>query len=348
MAKDVAAPDSLSSQINTATRAAHASLNRLITSRLPLALPPYVTNNDLYATGILHFAHVYFTFESCWADLLPSSSQAPTSPLLSFLLVDPWDGTDPFSTEQKPKPPSPEMLGFLRDLRPKGLVRSGRLKQDLELLTGFEGTDLSLLLSQFPGTKVQEYCTHIRRVVAQKPHVLVAYAWCYYMAIFSGGRWIRGELLRAGEEFWGGGADKDGEKVVPLEEKGLALWHFDGDDDGEDIKAEFKRRLEAAETLFTPEERQDAIDEARNIFKYSVELVQELDERLGTKMDQVSPSGKVGIPSKDKSTGTHERKIFTLRRASALITRPEVTGAVVVLGFLAYMGMSGFNLRELL
>jgi hypothetical protein len=44
----------------------HAHLNALISSRLPLALPPHVANPDVYLTGLLPFADVYIAFEEAW------------------------------------------------------------------------------------------------------------------------------------------------------------------------------------------------------------------------------------------------------------------------------------------
>jgi hypothetical protein len=44
----------------------HAHLNALISSRLPLALPPHTASPDVYLTGLLAFADVYITFEEAW------------------------------------------------------------------------------------------------------------------------------------------------------------------------------------------------------------------------------------------------------------------------------------------
>ncbi|KAG9380682.1 Heme-oxygenase multi-domain protein [Pyrenophora tritici-repentis] len=292
-------PVSLSGEINAATRALHTNLNRLITSRLPLALPPYTNDPALYATGLVHFAHIFLTFESLWADLLrdhgthPADTDTaaaamdpetatPFSPLLSYLLVNPYDSPSLFtSTLGAPTPPSPQLTAFLQSLRPKGLIRSGRLKRDLEYLLAVHPTDLEVLLAKYPGDKVADFCTHIRKSVNEKPWTLVAYAWCFYMAIFSGGRWIRGGLLQAPPGFWP--ADHNGQEA-DLQDRGLSFWHFPGSADGEDIKAEFKARLAAAEDLFTPDERVDIIEEAKHIFRLCATLVDELDEMIGTDM----------------------------------------------------------------
>ncbi|KAF2502999.1 heme oxygenase-like protein [Lophium mytilinum] len=366
MAKDPVPATSLPGEINTASRYAqphtqrsssppiltpqpsrslHTNLNRLITSRLPLCLPPHTSSPHLYTTGLLHFAHVYLTFESLWHDLTLSTHQStPTSPLLSFLLVDPWDADTDSDPENASPGPSPRMLAFLASLRPTGLARSSRLRKDLETLTGLSSTDLAVSLCQFPGAKVQEYCAHIRKVVGKKPHVLVAYAWCYYMAVFSGGRWIRGELRRGGEEFWRkGGAQSGGEtekeEAVSLNEAGLSFLCFPGLEDGEDIKAEFKSRLAAAEELFTPQEREDVVQESQEIFRYSVGLVEELDELLATNAEKVA-----AVEAAQQARETARRKDAQAISSSGLLhsrwlQSPEVSTVVLSLGCVAWLAV---------
>jgi len=133
-----------------------------------------------------------------------ASNTSLRNPALSALLGNPW-----ISVVQLPSPPETrpttsdgsesETLDFLRDLPPHGLARSRRLRADLAHLFDVSVVDLDVQLTQFPSTKVRLYCGHIRKVVAEKPHVLVAYAWVMYMAIFSGGkRFIRAELSKPG------------------------------------------------------------------------------------------------------------------------------------------------------
>ncbi|OCK85648.1 heme oxygenase-like protein [Lepidopterella palustris CBS 459.81] len=348
MAKDAVESTSLPGEINAASRTLHTQLNRLITTRLPLCLPPHASSPSLYTTGLLHFAHIYLTFESAWADLPSSSSSTQTSPLLSFLLIDPRDADDTNPTITTT--PSPQMLDFLATLRPKGLARSSRLKRDLQLLTGLSELDLSVQLSHFPGPHVQDYCAHIRRTVAQKPHTLVAYAWCYYMAVFSGGRWIRSELLnKGGEAFWRQGSGKTDEPV-PLSEAGLSFLHFPGTEDGIDIKAVFKQRLEAAETLFTPAERADVIAESQEIFKYSAALVHELDANLATDLQKVAAAEaaereqeKDNEKGKEKA-GAGDAKIPARQSPHLWFRRPEVTGAALALGCVALLAFSHLSM----
>jgi heme oxygenase len=237
------------------------------------------------------------------------------------------------------------MLAFLASLRPTGLSRSSRLRKDLETLTGLSSTDLSVSLCQFPGAKVQEYCAHIRKVVGKKPHVLVAYAWCYYMAVFSGGRWIRGELRKGGEEFWqngaprsSGGAEK--EDAPSLDNAGLSFFCFPGAEDGEDIKAEFKHRLAAGEDIFTPQEREDVIQEAQDIFRYSAGLVEELDELLATSAEKVAAVESVQQTRETaKSKEPQDITSSSSFLSRAWIKRSETSTVVLGLGCLAWLAV---------
>ncbi|CAI6332354.1 unnamed protein product [Periconia digitata] len=344
MAIEKALHVSLPDEINTATRSLHTELNRLITSRLAFALPPLAPDPTPYRTGLLHFAHIFLTFESLWADLLPPTSPGPTgsppiSPLLSFLLVNPYAEPELFTS-----PPSPQILEFLQTLRPKGLSRSARLKRDLEYLTGLHPTDFDVMLSQYPGEQVAEFCAHIRRRAGSKPHTLVAYAWCFYMAVFSGGRWIRGELLKAGNDFWTHGremAEKYPDEKGRLQDAGLSFWSFPGEHDGLDIKEAFKSHLTSAEALFTAEERMDIVEEAKIIFRLSANLVHELDQQLETDLTQIRHTTAAQHPT-DHGAKLDDKVVSSDRPVarSTWLHQREVSGMVLVilaLSCLAYV-----------
>ncbi|KAJ9638898.1 hypothetical protein H2199_006758 [Coniosporium tulheliwenetii] len=177
-------------------------------------------------------------------------------------------------------PPNPRILAFLSTLRPPGLARSRRLRKDLDALYDtLLPVDLELAaeLSGAPeGRQLHEYCVHMREAVTSRPHLLVAYAWVMYMAVFSGDGVGHGHGDEEEEE-------EEGEKG--LEKAGLSFWHFVGEEDGEDIKREFKRRLEGAETVFTAKERRQVVEEAVEIFRRSLLLVEELDGLLSTPVE---------------------------------------------------------------
>ncbi|KAK4957833.1 hypothetical protein LTR66_013210, partial [Elasticomyces elasticus] len=287
--------NTLPSEINSATRQLHTHLNRLITSRLPLALPPYASTPDLYAHGLRHFAQLYFTFEALWLDL--------TRRVHSDELNKTTDGP-PFSTPQS------SYRTWLADLPTPGLPRTTRLRADLAHLfrNDDEQHDPRRETPQTPSTPaVRAAIAHVRRAVEQRPHVLLAYAWVLYMAIFSGGRWIRSALFAAGAEFWtadddrgGGGGSGDAVSVAADNDDavrpsagfpGFTFLSFDGDEDGEDVKSAFKAGLAGAEELLDGGQRRDVVLEAQEIFRLCISLVEELD---GVPASAAVPSARTG------------------------------------------------------
>jgi len=181
----------------------------------------------------------------------------------------------PYSRSSKRSQHEAEVLRLLTDLRPGGLERMPRITRDMERMESVTGVDYD---EAGVPTRV------IIEAIQQKPHIAVAYAWVMYMAVFSGGRWIRQQFANAGPEFWTGQsetarAEKDGIPQAP-ELPGFSFLSFDGDADGEDIKAEFKSRLAVADTLLTQQEKQDVIETADGLFELCIELVGELDRRI--------------------------------------------------------------------
>jgi hypothetical protein len=198
---------------------------------------------------------------------------------------------------------------------------------------GLHPTDLEVVLAKYPGDKVAEFCTHIRTTIHEKPWTLVSYAWCFYMAVFSGGRWIRSELLRAGPEFW---ETDEKAATLPLAERGLSFWHFPGQFDGEDIKLEFKAQLAAAETLFTADERVDIIEEAKNIFQMCAGLVEELDAMVGTDLAaKEKEAGARKLAAEKKPLIRPSVTLTSVDRFMRFIRKPEVMGTMVLFTCLA-------------
>ncbi|KAI9785383.1 MAG: heme oxygenase [Geoglossum umbratile] len=278
----------LSVEINMATKKQHTNLNRLITSRLPLALPPHCTTPRLYGTGLLRFAPIYLTFESTWLNLLqpPLESQDHTGYPLKDLdsihhaLLSPAPDGD---TRRRRPSISFRARECLERLLIPGLMRGERLKEDLGYITGLGVVELRAHLDNPVGKQVVEFREHIRSTVPNKPHLLVAYTWVMYMAIFSGGRWIREQILLAGDRFWSHPAACAGISMSGREARattGMEFFNFKGSEDGEDIKSEYKRRFAELDQLLTPSERQDVVSEAVRIFEFNTQIVNELDEQL--------------------------------------------------------------------
>ncbi|KAL2135207.1 hypothetical protein VTI74DRAFT_9413 [Chaetomium olivicolor] len=284
-------PPHLGDAINTATRSLHAQLNRNVLHHFPFCLPPHTTNPSIYASGLLHIAAVYLAFESLWQDLLTNTpSQLPQGP----------------ETQQ---PRNDRALSVLRAIHLPALLRSAPLLLDIRSITGWSEAVVRQEIEQVSrtGGHLASFVRHINAEAAEHPHVLLAYAWVLYMALFAGGRSIRAALESAGEGFWearceplrpcgrwgtaplslgGVGKGREGVGVVGAAEGGngegkermpLRFFRFEAAEDGDELRREFKRRVELVEGLLTAEEKEEVVREARCVFEEMNLLVAQLD-----------------------------------------------------------------------
>ncbi|KAK6438260.1 hypothetical protein LTR95_005539 [Oleoguttula sp. CCFEE 5521] len=245
--REPAPKPSLSTEINTSTRVVHAELNKLITARIPLALPPHAKDTSLYALGLSVFARIYIEIEEALDTL-----------------------ADQHALERADH--SRAVVRWLIRLRSHGLARKSRLQYDLQSLGASTPPPRVQIALRAIGDNIDNF-------VHDKPHSLIAYMWVMYMAIFSGGRHIRKELSRAGPGFWPSpksfasmGSFSD------LSQPGYTFLSFDGDDDGEAIKVGFKARLAEGDALLTVEERREAVEAADELFGLCIDIVSALDE----------------------------------------------------------------------
>ncbi|KAG5971700.1 hypothetical protein E4U56_006680 [Claviceps arundinis] len=248
----------LAESITLATRPIHAKLNKLVIARLPLALPPLATSSLVYASGLMHIAPIYSTFETAWSDILHESD---------------------------PSKVSPEVLKALDSLHLPGLMRADRLEADIRSMMGWTQAATREQLDRVSETgHLEEFVSHIRRAINSKPHVLLAYSYILFMALFAGGRYMRATLESAGEDFWQrlpSGPDSQREnEASSTEQCGMPLrfFHFDTPLDGEDLRRDFKQRLADAEMSLTYQEKHDIVQEAICIFENLILLVAQLDD----------------------------------------------------------------------
>ncbi|XDG01796.1 hypothetical protein ABKA04_001411 [Annulohypoxylon sp. FPYF3050] len=322
-----ATPESprLGESINIATRPVHTRLNKLIVLRLRLALPPHADDASNYVQGLLHITPIYMSFESLWQEILSTS---PTS--------TPTDS--PPNPNPSSKVPS-RIRAILNATHLPELERSACLSTDLSRITGWSADDLRTRLQDTSRESpvLAAFLARIHRTVKAKPHVLLAYAWVLYMALFAGGRFIRAALERvdAGDRFWGPLYEDGDEGVSPTtledEEKvvfvgrgmvggkstmpgtfpgdedlddgevgyvvvgkekeeeepihPLSFFRFDTPDDGQDLRQEFKESVASATDMLLPEEIEEVVNEAKDIFEQMVGLVGELDDVCGTEYE---------------------------------------------------------------
>lgn len=196
---------------------------------------------------------------------------------------------------------------LLAQLHVPALERSSCLQHDLAILA----TSLRLQSLTFfklgPGENVSDiechpllddFINHIRDILATKPHLIVAYTWVFYMAIFSGGRYIRAQLQNAGNEFWNCTLNLEIEKRAcswksSHTENSLTFWDFAGASDGENLKAEYKAQLLELETCLTAHERHEITDEAEYIMCKLPKILHEIRNSVSKGNILAQPSNAI-------------------------------------------------------
>lgn len=300
-AKEGMAYPELAQRISKACGALHQSLNIRIMSSLPLALPPKAKDTRLFAAGLASFGMIYLTFEEMWQEVT--------------------------STRQSKSAHERQIIDFLDSLRPRGLERSPRLRQDLRYLRSADDDDIfSRLQTEGPAEKA--FRRHIQTSAELKPHTLYAYAWCMYMAVFAGGRYVREDLADAGEKFWRkhGYSKNPGEeanKPADMDRLGYSFLSFDADDDGLEIERIFRHNLLEAEDLLDEDEKKDVVTESQAIFNLTIDLVAELQQSIRPDDDAESSGPPPAYSPPPYSAATRYDRMERLSGESNSLLRME-------------------------
>ncbi|KAK8101689.1 hypothetical protein PG999_012063 [Apiospora kogelbergensis] len=274
----------LSEAINIATRPVHTQLNKLVIYRLPLAVPPQAQDPSNYVSGLLHLTPIYNSFEALWREVLDSPEPSWTGIVPdehSCEVCEPSAAVhhSPHVLDAPHKPTVCSRIhSLLHHVHTPDLERTDALAADIMSLTGWS---TELLEEQLNGAAespvLAAFLQRIRQSVRARPHVLLAYAWVLYMALFSGGRFIRASLAQIEPSFW----NTDCLSLNP--DLPLRFFTFDSPQDGDEIKASFKERFaQSSGSLLTEGEKADVVEEAKKIFEFMIEIVGELDGVCGT------------------------------------------------------------------
>lgn len=169
------------------------------------------------------------------------------------------------------------------------LERSSRLQDDISFFHHSDAVFMSNNQEKEPGVLspiVAPLISHIEQVIGAKPHVQIAYTWVFYMALFSGGRYIRAKLRSAGEDFWAsaGLTKSDGEFAEEPEKGtiGLSFWEFSDTSDGKDLKADYQSRIHDLEASLTLEERQEIVNEATDIMVKLIDIAKAIKQNVSS------------------------------------------------------------------
>ncbi|KAK6505161.1 heme oxygenase [Arthrobotrys musiformis] len=232
---------SLGDEINYITASLHHELNMIIMSRLPLGLK----NPKAFHEGLTSFSVLYSSFEAA----LDSHIRNPATPSRT--------------------------RSILENVYIPAVHRAATFEADLEKYSpSSEKEELT------KGTPARAHVlNHIRRVTTEKPHVLLAYCHCLYMALFAGGQHIKAAISRAAVRKLDLAPHQTGAEEAKKSAPGVALFTFDGRSTKEEQELRQKLRdgIRQAEELLTPKERAEVLAESCEVFKLTRRLVDELD-----------------------------------------------------------------------
>ncbi|RVX70753.1 hypothetical protein B0A52_05404 [Exophiala mesophila] len=234
--KDAATRPALPVQLHAATREKHHALNVDVLAHLPQSLPPIASNSLPYATGMVVFGQVYFAFE----DQMQETLQRDQTPETTRDIY--------------------QHIFFPR------LLRTARLRADIDALKSKFGPHTEEGLTSL-GEESKRFYDQVRRILNEKPHVILAYAWTMYLALFNGGRWIRKQLATPGPDFWQG-------------DSALSFWDFNDEDNTESdeaLKLAFKDGFSTAADFLSDEEKDDVIEGSKALFDLCREMIAFLD-----------------------------------------------------------------------
>lgn len=315
-------PRSLAHSINSAIASSHTRINRLILDRMPRAVPPQADNPSAYITGLLHIGAVYIAFESLWQNIIGLHTEI--APLPYTYPFHNGSVTGKFGPQHGPMPP--QVTQRARDILESAywpnMLRSARVKADIRTMTGWPAhvVDEQLRSAGTTGA-LGAFLAHIQDAVDDKPHLLLSYSYSLYLALLSGGSYIRTELMYLRADFWLAVPDPIRPGLVPCirelsSELGNAgrhrtfeydsgshqvtgedpsitlplsfldfdtpLGHENPRQQAKDLKAEFKRRFTHSELALTEPERRDIVDESVAIFDHLESVVGQLDKICGS------------------------------------------------------------------
>lgn len=275
----------LATKINKSTHDVHTRLNHRIISLLILGLPPHATTATAYAHGM---SAIFPIYESIEAGLRTISQKLDNS-----------------------------LRDAIATLHIPQLCRASRLANDIQTILDFHHDPLASERRSSgecnPGLHdgvsfkhLSQIATRINTLPNAAPHLLLAYTHVFYLAIFSGGRYIRSRLRDVGIK--SAGFFPPSSPSAGSVDNFLTFWTFDpATRDGEDVRTEFKRRFGVAEALLSETQKEEVVFEAQWAITRLEELVGEIAEEEG--LIWRKDVGKMGNTMVLVTAASHERGI---------------------------------------
>jgi hypothetical protein len=218
----------------------------------------------LYALGLSRYAEIYLGLEEVW--------HAKRTENIS-------DESQSGESDKK------RLQEVLRMIYLPELLRTERFRNDFAALKSQYKSIRDL--DTDTANAGSEFRQYINDHISGNPHLLVVYVWIMYQALFNGGRFIRGKLLKADPTFWGWPEEEMDPTALPVP---LPFWCIEknGVEKDADVEAKFRKQVIEAEKLLTEHERKDILDEAPKILLRCKGITEQLEEEVGVGKSQQS------------------------------------------------------------
>ena len=257
-------------------QARHAFLDSHITELLPGALPPYATTPAKYTIGILPFAYIFEALEVQWRNIEKLASPEEHPIVESFakgqidslwrtqllrkdlqhlhdILIDENAST---CSQDSNDPPSQT---------PDLDLRETVIRECETYLSSDSNSFRTKITPAMHELSARNIVNRIKIVIPDNPHLLIAHIYIWYLAVLSGGRYLRIPLANAGAEFWNHKSPKD--------DIGFSFLRAEPN-----LKVQLKRQLSDWDDQLTEEQRVEVLEETERIYDMTVELVASINK----------------------------------------------------------------------
>ena len=170
------------------------------------------------------------------------------------------------------------------------------------------------------------FTTDMSQRILNKPYLVMSYAWIFYLAIFSGGRYMRASLQRSFDEAWLPGLAPE----VERRQAGyLVFWTFGRDEqESEEVRATFKRNFEGMAGRLDDDQREEVVKEAVDIMDRLIEIIEDLGRLFDSHRVAAEESGEsaVQVVSAEKPSSSETPRVPSISvdksgRAASCVTR---------------------------
>ena len=286
-------PITLASRINISVHQVHADLNRRIIALLPLALPPHADGAVKYAAGMMYILYVYEAMESSLKRIasIPQHRQTHVTEAVGGLYI-------------------PSLLRSARLRMDLTRIRyeskkhsANKTAQDAMILSGLSGN------ASKRGKCLSELVHQLNSISHANSHLMFAYSHMFYLAVFSGGRYIHSRLKHAGLSnpnlfFPSFSCFGDAPETSLSIDEALSFWTFEDTDplDGEHIKNLFKSQFRRGELSLSEMQKDQIVSESKWIMDSLLHIVDEITEKMAVDPMYSSSQPKLGNMRHDGDT----------------------------------------------